>query len=831
MVTLGLAVFFAQGQVSDTLLPTGVRVRPVGETVVLPSRPVDALFSPDGKRLYVKDNTGLRVLDCATAKEVANVSSPGGTSLTGMALNRAGNRIFLTSASTKLHEIDVTGESPKVVRSIELPGPDGKGNSFPCGVALSPDGKAALVCLSRNNSVGIVDLEAGKLTREVPVGIAPYAVALSGGGKRATVSLMGGPLAKTGRMAPSAGTPTPVDKRGVAVTGALASVDLATGRLLSVTKTPRQTSALALVNDRRLLAANANDDRLTVFDPQTRRRLSTALVKPDARLPFGSMPSAIATTAKDTFVALAGNNAVAVLDSKSLRLKGLIPTGWYPTGVAVHGNNLAILSLKGLGARRLRREAEKGRNSYDYAGTVQLLSIPSEAELAKMTAQARQDLNAPQILKAFERATRSSAKPVPVPKKLGEPSLFQHVVYVIKENRTYDQVFGDMKIGDGDPKLCTYPEEITPNHHAIAREFALLDNYYCNGVLSADGHSWATEGNVTPYLERAFGGFNRSYTFGDDPLTYSSTGFLWDRVLDAGLSFRNFGEMDYAEPPQGMKIKDLLAKRGGVYPTFKHNIGIERLRRYSDPQYPGWNMEIPDVVRIDRFRTELARFEKEGMFPNLVMVYLPQDHGGSSVTNRANVADNDLAVGQLVEMLSKSKFWSKMAVFINEDDPQGGFDHVDGHRSICLVASPYTRGRGLVSDFYNQTSVLHTMLRILGLKPLNQRDASSPLMSACFGPKLNLTPYRARPARIALDETKVPQETAEFTAYAKKVKAHMARIPLGKKTPGDEDLMNRYIWHEAKGLNARYPSEWAGPHGKGFARRGLTHVDTDGDDD
>jgi hypothetical protein len=242
-------------------------------------------------------------------------------------------------------------------------------------------------------------------------------------------------------------------------------------------------------------------------------------------------------------------------------------------------------------------------------------------------------------------------------------------------------------------------------------------------------------------------------------------------------------------------------------------------------------MEIPDVVRIDRFRTELARFEKEGMFPNLVMVYLPQDHGGSSVTNRANVADNDLAVGQLVEMLSKSKFWSKMAVFINEDDPQGGFDHVDGHRSICLVASPYTRGRGLVSDFYNQTSVLHTMLRILGLKPLNQRDASSPLMSACFGPKLNLTPYRARPARIALDETKVPQETAEFTAYAKKVKAHMARIPLGKKTPGDEDLMNRYIWHEAKGLNARYPSEWAGPHGKGFARRGLTHVDTDGDDD
>jgi hypothetical protein len=439
-------------------------------------------------------------------------------------------------------------------------------------------------------------------------------------------------------------------------------------------------------------------------------------------------------------------------------------------------------------------------------------------------------VNAPQILRAYERVLRSKAKPVPVPKRLGDPSVFQHVIYVIKENRTYDQIFGDIKLGDSDPRLCVYPEEVTPNHHAIAREFGLLDNYYCNGVLSADGHSWATEGNVTPYLERAFGGFNRSYTFGDDPLTFSSSGFLWDRVLDAGLGFRNFGEMDYAEPPAGMKLKDLLKARGGEYPKFTHKVGIDRLRRYTDPVYPGWNMEIPDVVRMDRFLTELKRYEVEGGFPSLSIVYLPQDHTGSSVTNRANVADNDLAVGQLVAAMSRSKFWPKTAIFINEDDPQGGFDHVDGHRSICLVASAYSRNRGVVSKFYNQTSVLHTMLRILGLPPLNQKDAASPLMTACFGAKPDLRPYTVRENRIPLDETTVPKQTAEFTVYAQKVKARMAKIPLGHKTRADEDALNRLIWHEAKGLRTPYPAKFAGAHGRGLKKRGLQHEDVEDDD-
>ena len=309
------------------------------------------------------------------------------------------------------------------------------------------------------------------------------------------------------------------------------------------------------------------------------------------------------------------------------------------------------------------------------------------------------------------------------------------MIYVIKENRTFDQVFGDIQEARSEPSLCFFPDAVTPNHHALARRFGVLDNYYCNGVLSADGHSWATEGNVTPYLERAFGGFARSYTFGDDPITYSSSGFLWDHVLDAGLSFRNYGEMDYAKPPAGMKYQEIWNAFEQKKPIeFAQNIGIDRLRRYSCREYPGWNMMIPDVLRMDRFLNEFREFEKDGDLPSLCLVYLPQDHLGGGITTRSHMADNDLAIGRLVEAVSKSKYWKDTVIFINEDDPQNGYDHIDGHRSLCLAISAYSRP-GVNHHFYNQTSVLRTILQIFGLPPMNQQDAAAPLMTDCFQAK------------------------------------------------------------------------------------------------
>ncbi len=398
------------------------------------------------------------------------------------------------------------------------------------------------------------------------------------------------------------------------------------------------------------------------------------------------------------------------------------------------------------------------------------------------------------------------------------------MIYVIKENRTFDQVFGDVKEARSEPELCVFPEKITPNHHALAQRFGLLDNYYCNGVLSADGHSWATEGNVTPYLERAFGGFARSYTFGDDPITYSSSGFLWDHFLAAGLSFRNYGEMDYAKPPAGMKYQEIYqAYSNGEAIEFEQNIGVERLRRYSSRNYPGWNMMIPDVLRMERFLSEFREFEKTGGLPNLTLVYLPQDHLGGGVTSEAHMADNDLAVGRLVEAVSSSRFWKDTVIFINEDDPQNGYDHIDGHRSLCLVISPYSKP-GVNHSFYNQTSALRTMLHLFGLPPMNQQDASMPLMKDCFQDVADLKPYRAIDANVPLNQTAKPK--SEQSSIERKWRATLATVPIertGMKSELDESNLNRFVWHEIRGWETPYPERWSGAHAKGFKSLGLEH--------
>jgi hypothetical protein len=363
---------------------------------------------------------------------------------------------------------------------------------------------------------------------------------------------------------------------------------------------------------------------------------------------------------------------------------------------------------------------------------------------------------------------------------------------------------------------------VTPNHHALAERYVLLDNFYCNGVLSADGHSWATEGNVTDHIEKSFGGFTRSYTFGDDPLAYSSSGFLWDNALLHGRTFRNFGEMDSAEiEPAGASFADVLADfraKGGKV-RFRQSIGIEPLRPYSSPRTPGWNMRIPDVLRAQGFLDELAEAEESGEWPSLTILYLPQDHGSGTTpgmpTPRAHVADNDLALGRVVEGLSRSRFWPKTCVFVVEDDPQDGFDHVDGHRSICLVVSPYTRRGAVVSEFYNQTSVLHTMERILGLPPMNQMDAMSPLMTSCFTDESDPTPYAALEPGVPLDELNRP--LAELTPAERFWAERSLEQDFRVFDRADEDTLNRILWHSVRGVGARYPAEFAGAHGKGLA--------------
>lgn len=828
------------------LTATHQLIRPAGQSVEFGGRPVDLVASPDGRTIYVKDGRGLVVIDAATWKIRQELKfSAGGSGVHGLVVTRDGSRIYATTSQDILWEVTVApGGKVQLGRKLVLPGPGGNGNPVPAGLALSADEKTAYVCLSRNNSLGIINLETGKLAQQLPVGVAPYDVVLFAEGKKAFVSNWGGRHPREGeRTAKSSGTDALVDERGVAASGTVSVVDLEQGREVAQIVTGLHPSDLELsVDQRTLYVANANSDTVSVIDARTQNVVETIPVRPDPTLLFGSAPNALSLSkdGRTLFVANGGNNAVAVValgqppDRKS-QVEGFIPSAWYPGGVINDGRYLYVANVKGFGSRNPQKD-KKGWNSHFYLGTVSKVEIPGPSTLQAQTRQVKADARVPEMLRAADKS-RSGRKPVPVPRRLGEPSVFDHVVYIIKENRAYDQIFGDLPQGNSDPALCVFGRDVTPNHHALAEEFVLLDNYYCNGVLSADGHAWAMEGYATDYLEKSFGGFTRSYPFsGDDPLSFSATGFIWDHVLLHGLSFRNYGEMaKTATRPRDATFLDIFNdyknKAGKI--SFEHDIQIDTLRRYSCPDSPGWQMRIPDAIRAEVFLKEFAKYEQQGDWPNLVVIFLPSDHTSGTrpgnPTPRAQVADNDLAVGRIVERISQSRFWPKTCIFAIEDDPQAGFDHVDGHRSLCLVASPYTKRGAVVSKFYNQTSVLHTMSRMFGVPPMNQMVALSPLMTDCFASKPNFKPYQCRPNQIPLDE--MNKSTAQLQGDELHWALKSLDQPFDEVDRADEDTLNRIIWHSVKGVNTPYPTHLAGAHGKGLRALGLTLGGKDDDDD
>ncbi len=852
-------------------VPTAQVVRPAGEVIEIErSRPIDLLATADGRFAVAKDNAGLVAFAISPGSALSTVSRlalEGGTSMVGLAIIAPTQpdqptRIFATGAKNSLNEVALAPDGTlSLTRAIELPKATVGGEPFPCGIAITRDGQRAFVAVSRSNQIAEISLDSGTITRTIDVGIAPYAVSLSPDGARLFVSCWGGAradAADAGQMtADTSGTQARIDARGIASSGGLSIIELGADAAQSPTvryvETGLSASAVVLSPDASLAyVANANHDTVSVVDVREGKVLEQIVVKPDPSLPFGSMPNGLALSADGSrlFVACGGNNAVAVVETgraaaaatrsteAMAKVVGWIPAGWCPGPLSLTSDSLLIASIRGIGSRNDR--ADQSFNSHRHVGTLQrvaLQEIKDDTRLRTMTAQSLEDARVPQALAAIQRdEIRKNVKPVPIPKVAGEPSVFEHVIYIIKENRTYDQVFGGLAAGEnpkgrGRPDLCIYGREVTPNHHALAEQFVLLDNYYCNGVLSADGHSWATEGNVTPYLERSFGGFTRSYTFGDDPLTYSSSGFIWDHVLAAGYSFRNYGEFNYTDEKPDSSFPEIWADwkatgntgKGGKI-TFEHKINTENVKRYSNMDAPGWNMDIPDQIRADVFLREFAEFEKSGTLPNFITIYLPNDHTSGTAegnpTPRALIADNDLALGRIVEAVSKSKFWPKTVFFVNEDDPQDGWDHVDGHRSICLVVSPYTKRGEVVSEFYNQSGVIHTIQRIFGIASPNQRTAQSNLMSDCFTNTPNLATFTALPANIDLTEMN-PKKSALGPA-----ELHWALVSeaqdLERVDAANEDQFNRVLWHAAKGANTPYPEQYAGAHGKGLAPLGLT---------
>lgn len=821
------------GRQSDgrIVVPTNQILEPAGRQVEFPGRPVDLALIDEGRTLVVKNLKDLVLIDTASGEVKQTLASPAGFSVVG--LLAGGDRIYATDVKNHLRIAVRSGDGPFTWdEPIRLNPPGVGGATYPAGIArLSAE--RIWVASSRGNSVQLVDLATRKVQQEVSVGVAPYAVCVARPDRCYVSNWGGSPPGEKDSQALSSGSPAHVDDRGIASQGTVSVLGLVDGTWRQVQAIPvgLHPSGLALdPTGKFLYVANANSDAVTVIRTDRDEVVETIACRPEARLPFGSGCNALALAPDGgtLYVANGTNNALAVvrLGSRSTeaqgdrtaesRLTGLIPTGWYPGAVLTSedGRRLFVANVKGVGSLGSRRPDAKGKNSHDHLGSVSIIDVPDDEQLARGTERVNAHNRLAYSLAGLE-PPRPDAQPVPVPERHGEPSVFRHVIYVIKENRTYDQVLGDMPEGNGDPHLVLYGEEVTPNHHKLAREFTLFDNFYCSGVLSADGHQWVNEAYVTDYLEKAFGGFTRSYPYeGSDPLAFASSGFLWDNALAHGKTFRNFGEFVRSSLPDGADWTAMYEESRAEVRKLRVEArpNVERLGPYTHPGYPGFVMSIPDVYRARLFLEELAECERSGAFPNLVYLFFPCDHTNGTrpglPTPRAMVADNDLALGRVVEAVSRSRFWKDTCIVVVEDDPQNGFDHVDGHRTVALVVSPYTR-RGFVdSTCYNQTGLVKTIELMLGLPPMNQLDLSATAMRACFQPEPELKPYTMATNRVLLDEKNPPLE--QLKGEALRWARESLELALDDVDEADENTFNRILWHAARGDGVPYPEQFVG---------------------
>jgi len=739
-----------------------------------------------------------------------------GSSYTGLAISTDGRKIFVTDAKNQIHiaELDET-LLLTWKEAIKLPSPSIGGYPVPGGLGLNEQQNEIYVTLSRNNTLAVVNLSHASV-KEIPVGIAPYEVEIFNESK-AYVSNWGGRKPRKGESTyNTSGSQVLVDPQtGIANNGTVSVVDLASTIQLKEIEVGLHPGAMVLSPDHTMLfVACANSDVISVINTNTDEVIEEISVHLEKDLPFGSTPNAltISEDGKNLYVANGTDNSICVIQiGTPSKIIGLIPTGWYPASVILDekANFLFVANLKGVGARN-QMTNRAGYNSHDHQGTVSIIPLPDKPRLAEMTKTVYDNNSFIQNLKAANSDYESTIK-VPVPHLQTQKSNFKHVIYIIKENRTYDQVFGDMPQGNGDINLVHFGRDVTPNHHKLAETYVLMDNYYCSGILSADGHQWTDEAYVTDYIERFFGGFTRSYPYdGGDALAYASSGFIWDNVLKHGLTFRDYGEFaDALIEPDNATFTDIYQDflEGTKNINIRAKAKLEQLDPYICPSFVGFPNIVPDVYRASIFIKELKEFEKSNDFPNFVIMLLPNDHTSGTrpglPTPRAAVADNDLALGQIVEAISHSKFWNETCIFVTEDDPQAGLDHVDGHRTVGLVISPYTKRGNVISTYYSQINMVRTMENIMGIPPMNQFDLAAEPMEDCFHTTPDFTPYKALPSNIPLTEINPPLESLKGEAL------HWAKLSLQQDLDDvdliDEDTFNRIIWHSVRGYNVPYP--------------------------
>jgi YVTN family beta-propeller protein len=805
------------------IVTTRQAITPAGVPSVFQGRVYGAAWAAEGGDLWVLHASHVYRLDWKNNRVVARIPHGGTPGNQAIATDPVTGDAVIGRSSREGQNAAMAGVT--VARgSVLRPLAAGLGRFQPGALSVAVEAAGGhryiAVPLVWENKLALVDAASGEVMRQVETGIAPFAAAIDRKGTTAWVSNLGGRPPKPGELfaapAQKPGEQVVVDSRGVASTGAITRVDVATGKATHTLGVGLHPTALALDEARRrLYVANGNGDSVSVIDTERAQVLRTMPIQPFSQTVRGIAPTALQVSSDGAtlYVACGGINAVAVIESETGKIRGLIPTGWYPNGIALDpgGRHLVVTSLLGPGSAW--RDAPSKRYVHANRGSVAVVPIPTAAQLAGFTTAVAENNRlrlagaGPEIARAVSR----TAAPVAIPARSGEPSKIEHVVFIIKENRTYDQVLGDVAKGNGDPSLVMFGAAVTPNQHRLAEQFVLLDNFYATGGNSADGHQWLTQANETEYcLWPGYQG--RSYPFdGSDPMAYSSGGFLWNYAQAHGRSVRVYGEYSGRMSVPAAARVDLLRKweKGGDF-TSDWNVRapIASLNSILAPNYPTYSTSIPDVARAQIFLKDLKRFETEGKLPNLMLMQLPSNHTNGTApgvtTPKAMVADNDLAVGQIVEALSHSRFWPKMAIFIVEDDAQNGVDHVDGHRTTAFVVSPYVRRGHIDSTFYSHQSMLKSIELILGLPTMSIFDLIANDMRNSFTDEADPTPYTAAQPSQSLFELN-PAATA-LSGPARNAAVASARMKWSIPDAAPTERLNRILWGAIKGWNTPYPS-------------------------
>jgi YVTN family beta-propeller protein len=784
---------------AGVLLPDGWRVTPAGRQLETGDMILSAQISPDGKMLAFT-NSGytrhqLHVVDLATEKEVATF--PLERSWSGLAWTPSGKRILVSggqdNAAADIYTFQRWDDGSVTQRqSVQLQGAE-KSRTAISSIVISPDASAIYAVNDLDGNLYILNGSDGQTVARLNLGDHPFAARLSRDAKRLYVANIGG--------------------------AEVVSVDVsnrAEPKLIDRIPVEPHPNDLVLTADDRLFVSCGNTNHVVAIDLKTKEKLEAVSVAPSPKAPVGSTPNSLALSpdGHDLYVADADNNSVAVVsvaERGQSKVTGFIPTGWYPTMVLVTPDSKRVIigSGKGLGTgpNRVSRPIDKTapapsfvHHGNNLTGLVSFVDLPTRSKLGEYTKQVYENSPYRDDLLAKAEIKANSV----IPSEVGKGSPIQHVLYIIKENRTYDQVLGDLGKGNGDPSLVLFGRDVTPNHHAIAEQFVLLDNLYCNGEVSQDGHPWTTSAYASDFAQRAWTlSYSRHGNVNTRAVEEQTHPYIWEAAKAKGLTTFSFG----------------YTGRRGLAPILSKTFGRN--------DQPDQQSRMRDYLRAGQFVQEFEQMDRENRVPNFMIMGLGEDHTQGTTpgafTPKAQVASNDLAIGKIVEAVTKSKVWSKSAIFIIEDDAQNGPDHIDSHRTVGLVISPYIKRGTVDSTMYTTVSMLRTMELLLGMPPLTQHDAAATAMYNSFSATPDLTGYTARAAQIDV----MSKNTANSYGAAL-----AAKMDFSDYDRVDEQLLNRILWHSIKGENVPMPA----PVRRALAFSGgllrfPAAPDGDGDDD